>query len=142
MASPITDAIRAQVRSRMEGDMVDEVLVQRGDAGTFDPTTGVTTGMTNAVTVYQGKARLPKVSPSGDISLGDGEIPSRQVECQIPWDSAPVFINDVVSIVTSIDPQLAGSTWRVAGVDGGGSFMAFRTLSLVGWYSNQIWQAS
>lgn len=137
----ISDVARARVRARFEADMTDAVTVTRAVAGVFDEASGETV-VPAGTAVYSGKARLAPISPSGDVSLGDGEIPQRQGQAQLPWDSAPVHINDLLTVQSAQDPQLAQTTWRVVGVDGGGAWMAKRTLTLSGWYANEQWAGS
>jgi hypothetical protein len=138
----ISDYARQKVRDRFARDMIDTVLIQRGALGAFDPSTGETTGMSGAITVYAGAARLTVVTPSGDVSLSDGEIFQRQGSCQIPWNAPTPYVNDLLSIQASQDPDLVGTSWRVLGVDGGGSWGVLTTLTITGWYPSTTWAPS
>lgn len=138
----ITDIARTKVRARFASDQIDQVLIQRGGPGTTDPDTLVTTGMSNPVTVYEGRARVTRVTPSGTVEVGEGEISQRTVDIQVPFDVTAVHVDDTVTIVSAEDEALAGSAWRVTGVDGGGSWNVLTTLTCSGWYPSSYWSGS
>lgn len=142
MVGVISDTARDRVRAKCARDQIDAIVVQRGGPGVFNPTTGETTGMSNPVAVYTGQARFTPANPAGDVSVGDGEIPQRQASVQVLLDSTVFAINDLVTVTAQQDPTLVGSTWRVTGVDGGGSWGVLRTLALVGWYPSNEWDGT
>lgn len=140
----ITDEDRALVREYTEGNMDSAVLVQRGSTGpgVMDPVTLEVSGFVSPETVYTGIARIPPVSPSGTVSVGEGQVSVRQVTISIPHDADQVHTDDIVGILATQDQDLVHTTWRVIGVEGGGAFMAYRHLTCTAWYPSTYWDGT
>jgi hypothetical protein len=129
----------------VQASMNTPIVIKRGQLGTLDPLTGIVGGLTNAVIIYEGPARIHAVAGQGDIAVGEGELSTRQVVISIPWDATPVPLQNDLVIVgdDSIrDPDLNGEAYQVREVSGGSLFGDARRLSCVGWHGNRYWSGS
>lgn len=135
----IDDYTRQLARDAFADRMVDAVLIQRGGLGATDPDTLETVGMLDPVTVYTGPGRCGKASGDAQVSLGEGEIATRSMGLDIPFDAAQVQVNDLVTVTAAVETKLVGTSWRVTGVDGGGSWNVLTNLTLSGWFPSSFW---
>lgn len=138
---PISDHARAKVRERFARDQIDTVRIVREVLGDPDPVT-LEIPVTAPAPVYDGPARIGRATPDATVSLGDGEVATRSVTIQVPYDVAGLRVNDQVLITACQDSEMLDTSWRVTGIDGGGSWNVLTSLSCSGWYPSNLWGPS
>lgn len=144
MFSLVSTFQRQMVRDYTEGNMTSLIQILRGSLGAFDPATGRVGGLTSTSNVYGGtdgaKARIRTVGGAGVVSVGAGEIDTRQVIISIPMTATIPHRDDVVRVVSDgADTDLNTRIFRVLDVDGGSFFGDARRLTCVGWFSSRYW---
>lgn len=131
---------RSWIKRRAEAHMTDTIKVIRAGSQVLDRTTGMSVA-TDQSTIYWGNARIHEVQDSGYIVLGESDIPVKQVDVSIPFDSFPVpDRDDVVLIITSVDPDLVGRKLRVIQVDAAGLLPPARKMTCTWIADNQTFQ--
>ncbi|HWB36616.1 MAG TPA: DUF6093 family protein [Rugosimonospora sp.] len=110
----------ARGRAAAEALMVDTCTVTRETGRTTDPVTGVVTPATS--TVYTGKCKLAQAGGGGaqagggsSSSVGNAAPTVVSYELHLPITAAEVRPGDWVSVTSTLDPQLDGRRWVVAG---------------------------
>lgn len=132
-----------RVRRYTEGNMDGLVTILRGGKGVLDKTTGKISGLSNAVQIYDGKARVHLVSGQGSLQLGPGTINLRQTTVSIPWDAPIPQRDDIVQIRDAgQDDTMTGAALRVVEVAGGGLFGDARRLSCTLWGKSSQWDGN
>jgi hypothetical protein len=136
----VSDFARNLVRSRVELAMVCQITILRGKLGLLDPSTGKVSGLTDAVTVYEGKARVRAIANGQSVDLGGGEIVIRDTTISIPIGSGMPFRDDLVTVTDGgPDFDLSTRIFRVLGASGGGLFGDARRMSASGWLQSRYW---
>lgn len=143
MSLPVASFQRQIVQAYAEGNMNNRIQVLRGQLGTFDPSTGRVGGLKNSNIIYSGKARIRTVGGAGVISIGAGEIDTRQVIISIPMGTPKIpHRDDVIRVLDGdADSDLATRIFRVLDVDGGSFFGDARRMTCVGWFNSRYWGA-
>lgn len=102
----------ARGRAAAEALMVDSCVIRRQTGSTVDPNTGAE--VPTYEQVYAGKCRvqfrgLATESPTS----GQQRVDLLTTELQLPITVTDIAVNDVVEMVTSIDPDLPGRRLRI-----------------------------
>lgn len=136
----ITEFGRGLVRQRVALAMVCQVTILRGKLGVLDPATGRVSGMTDAVTIYSGMARVRAIANGTPVDLGGGEIVLRDTTISIPMNSGMPFRDDLVQVTDGgPDYDLTTRIFRVLGASGGGYVGDARRMSASGWFQSNYW---
>lgn len=133
------------VTKRIEQQMLATVTIYRGQLGALDTTTGRVGGLTNATTIYSGKARIWTMSGSGVVTLGEGTVDTRSTIVSIPLSARPLPARDDLVLIGDdnlSDADLDTRALRVLDVDGGGLIGAARKLTCTGYYPSRYWGES
>lgn len=127
--------------------MNSQITVLRGSLGALNPTTGLVGGLSGALTIYAGMARIRTVSGSGVLSTGGGTIDTRQTIISIPMVAAIPYRDDIVTVSevnqdpdgSQADTDLITRAWRVLDVDGGGYFGDARRMTCTQFFDSRYW---
>ncbi len=92
--------------------MVDACTIRRATGRTFNETTGQYTPTTSVI--YSGKCKVQiRGSSQGEAQAGDREVVTLSTELHLPMSVTAVLVDDVATIVISLDPALVGRKLRV-----------------------------
>jgi hypothetical protein len=108
----------ARFRGIAESYMVDECEIRRPDVvGALNTSTGAQP-VTPGTLVYSGKCKVFTYEPAETVSLsGQHAATVQRYRLHIPVATSGVQVDDVATItVAAYDPQLAGNSYRVAGL--------------------------
>lgn len=133
------DFASALVTKRVEMAMTSTVQILRGDLGGLDETTLLVTGLTNATTIYQGKAHIHSVNGAGIIPIGETNVDTRTVQISIPLTAPVPHRDDLVKVVNDGDPDLPNRIFRVMDLQAGGLLNAFHQMTCQGWFESRYW---
>jgi hypothetical protein len=142
--SVFTTDDRAAVADFVADLLEGTITVHRQGLAAMDPVT-LEVAATSGGVVYSGPARVPIVTPSGPVSVGEGQIPQRTVGFTVPLGAGDFRNDDTVTIDAmpdGSDTTLVGSAWRVTGVSGGGAFGALCKLTATQWFRNGRWDGT
>lgn len=107
-------AALTQGRRLAESLMVDTCHVRRQTGEQVDPDTGAVTPTYSDV--YRGMCRIQRRSHSVESQqAGEQLLQVVEPELQVPTSVTDVRDGDEVSLTESLDPELVGPVWRVAG---------------------------
>lgn len=101
------------LRAQAESLMIDTCTVTRPGDPVTDPETGnVTPGSTP---VYSGPCKVQQtISQASNPNAGGHAFTVQDSRVDFPVAAGPLMVDDVVTVTASVlDPQLAGSTYRV-----------------------------
>ncbi|GAA1164163.1 hypothetical protein F4556_002363 [Kitasatospora gansuensis] len=122
------DAALAAGRAMAETRMRETVRLLRPGADVYDPGTGQTT--TSSTELHSGQARVKPVEAIGEaVQAGDREVSLRRYEIALPWATVPaqpVQPGDLVEVLTSPDPRMAGLVLHVTGTQYSAAATAWR----------------
>lgn len=113
-----------------EGKMRARVLIKRKVTPTFDYSTGALTDPDS--TVYEGKASIGTLNAAQQMLLGEEVEFYSTASVEIPVNSPPPKIDDVLVVLAAPDPLLVGRRFRVLDVGGGGDLPTSITMTVVG----------
>jgi hypothetical protein len=93
--------------------MRDACTVTRVDtSGTTNPATGYPTS--SATTLYTGQCRVQQHQATADTKdIGEDQQFLLRVEVQLPMTVTGLEVGDLITITTSIDPDLPGRVFRI-----------------------------
>jgi hypothetical protein len=139
----ISDLARTLVRDRVEAQMTAQIKLLRGAPGSFDQTTGIATGMVNATTVYEGKARVRGLV-GGVVNIGEDQTDIRQSIISIPISAPIPHVYDVVLVLddTAADTDLTGRLLQVTDVEGGSLFGDARRMYARSFFDSGYWSST
>jgi len=109
-------------RSTMRRRMTDRVRVDRDVEGTgddiTDPETGnVTVPLSDSSRVYEGPAMVTERAMIGQVVVQGSVDETRQrYQVSIPFESPPILIGDLVTVLAAADPHLVAKPLRVTQV--------------------------
>ncbi len=110
--------------------MVDTVRVLRPVAlGSLNLTTLAHSHGSQIVYSGPGRVRALGSVGSSDVQFGEEPVAVRGYLATLPWDCGDIRAQDRLEVVSSLDPQFAGRSFRVASVEVR-SAQVFRRLSL------------
>lgn len=96
-----------------EALMVDTLHIGRG-SGEVDPFTGEP----ETVAVYEGAGKIQTFEPYETVlEVGGSSVVQQRYAVHVPVDAGPFRVGDVVEVVFSGNPNLAGTRYRVAGLN-------------------------
>lgn len=121
--------------------MTSTVTIVRMNAPALDEAT-LYVSSSNKQTVYQGKARVHRVTGAGVTVIGEMDLDTRSVTVGIPWDAPMPRQDDVVLISETTDARLSGQAFQVRDVSTGGLLNAQLELSCTGFADSRAWVAS
>lgn len=138
-----TDTIARLARKYTEANMTATVRIARMD----EPTEGTDADWSNTATqlriTYQGRARLWSVSGGSEQDYGDESTAFSSTFISVPLtvDDEPVdvMVDDLVIMVSHLDPAVVARTFRVMDVDAGGQFPAARRLQVTSVQRSREW---
>lgn len=99
--------------------MVDTVTVTRPTRGALNTTTGL--HASTSTTVYTGPARIRRAT-SSDATVGEREVQRSRPILSLPvgaTGAADLRKGDVVTVTSSLNPDLASRTFTVGGLEVG-----------------------
>lgn len=138
----ITDWHRDQVRHYTQANMDSTVTVVRtGPPPATDPSTLEVT-MGAGTPIYSGVARVHRTQDGGSVSIGEGQLQTRQAIITIPAGANGIHEDDVITIVTTVDDELVNQSGRVVGVAAGGSFNEGQQLTAVFILPSRHWSGT
>jgi hypothetical protein len=109
----------AQGRAEAEAIMLDACTITRpsGAEGEIDPETGLREPAPT-ITVYTGKCKVQTYEPDESArESGDHVWVQQRYHLHLPVGVGPVKVDDTATIIAAAaDPQLAGRSYRVAGL--------------------------
>ena len=112
------DAVLARGRAAAERLMVDTVVVDRQTGTVRNETTGALEPVYSDP-LYEGKARVQQQRTVSEEDTGAGRIVTTlQRELQMPITVTGLKVDDRVRVTASVDPDLAGRTFRVSSLFG------------------------
>lgn len=120
---------RKYLTKMVVGQMTSTITIERPGRPTFNPTTGLTTGV-EAQAIWTGPARV--YGTTGSLTpLGDGVISLGQTNIAIPQDAPLPKVDDIVTVTVSPDDTaMVGRNYRVVDVSEGGILSPSRTLTV------------
>jgi hypothetical protein len=127
----------ATIRRTTERWMVDTVEVWRGSDSTHDEDTLVEAPVPGDE-VYSGKARVRPTRGAREVAIGEGVISLRDADILFPIGTPLLRIDDEVKVVTSEDPALVGTWFRITDVRAF-SQQASRSVSAVQAQPSRTW---
>lgn len=86
--------------------------------GTIDPTSGLWFPP-DGITVYTGVCRVQadtRMMRGGLVDTGDIAITLHRYRASIPWDTAEILVDDILTVTRTHDPHLAGRPLMVRDV--------------------------
>jgi len=88
------------------------------DRGVFNETTGLYDTNTTSILIYAGPAHISPVTYRRDRQeLGGQEaVRIRQYRCIVPWDAGDIWIDDVLTVNFTSDPNMDGKVLDVTDV--------------------------
>lgn len=104
------------IRRSTERWMVDTVTVYRDATRSHDNSTLAETLTSPGTVIYSGKARIRPTRGPREVAIGDGVIAMRDVDVLFPVTVDALRIDDEISVVSSDDPVLEGTWFRVTDV--------------------------
>jgi hypothetical protein len=138
---PFTARTQQYARARVSANMTSTVTIVRMTAPALDLDT-LYVATANREVVYQGKARVHRVTGAGVTMIGEMDLDTRAVTVDIPWDAPKPRQDDVVLIGTTTDASLAGRPFQVRDVSTGGLLNTHLELSCTGFAESRAWVAS
>lgn len=139
--------LRKMVRRSVESQMNSQISILRGSISQMDPQTGEVSGLTNATTVYEGKARVHTVNGGGSVDSSGGPIEERSAIISIPIDSPMIYRDDVIVVHSTgldsdgsqSDTDLDTRAFRALDVEGGSYFGDARRISASSVFQSRYW---
>lgn len=110
-------SVLAERRARAEAHMVDTCTVRRITRGAFNELTGAHAPDV-ADTVYSGRC-LARPAGESSVVYGERPITVRRFMVLVPVDAAGIEPDDVLTVDTSDDDELVGTSLRIVDVDSG-----------------------
>ena len=102
----------------VDDDAKTSVIVTRiTDMGAMDPNTGLYPNPVSS-TIYTGPAHVSPVTFRRDRQeIGGMEaVRIRQYRAILPWDSGDIWIDDLMTVSDTQDPQMIGKTFEISDV--------------------------
>lgn len=108
------DQLLIRARAAAESMMTDTCRVERSTGVfVFNPITGQNEQA--STTVYEGRCKFQSAGAGSTPEAGGVQFTVVRNECHIPFGAVAVLEDDVITCVTSGNPQLVGAVFRVTG---------------------------
>jgi hypothetical protein len=131
-------ALLAQVRGFVEGNMNSRIRVMRGARGGFDKTTGLVTGITGVVPVYEGPARVRDVT-GATVSVGELTVATGSTTVSYPASAPAPHRDDLVVVLDSEDLEVITRTLHVDAVASSAFWSDAHRMSCTAWMESGRW---
>lgn len=108
------DQLLIRGRAAAESLMTDTCRIERSTGeSVLDPETGQLEPQKE--TIYEGKCKFQSAGAGSTPEAGGFQFTVVRNECHIPFSAVAVLEDDMITCVTSENPQLVNKTFRVTG---------------------------
>lgn len=115
------------LRTRTTEKMDHTCRINRPGSYTDNDLTGIASYQAGAV-VYEGPCRFWEAQGGSGGFLGEEQVKVTQTFLSIPWSSPVPEEDDVITILTHVDPDMVGRTVQVEAMTRGGDLRASRVF--------------
>lgn len=138
--APVNTALVSRyVQRYAEYNMTAGVRIMRMTDVLFGSDTGVVEAQESEL-VYEGPARVYTISGPSTYNLGEEPQYFSGSYVTVPITADPVpMVDDVVEVLTHLDPAVVGRRFRVMDVESGGQYPGYRRLQVTGVQSSKQW---
>lgn len=143
MTSLLSPLALRTIRKTMDRFMVDTIEVYDiGDSeeSLFDPAT-LTSSPKQGVLVYSGPARVRPTRGPKEMAVGESVIVMRDADFSLPWNAPAVERDQLILVVATEDPELAGRWFRITDATLAGQ-SATRKCSGAQVQSSRLWKTA